>query len=319
MRIVPANGAETVHWFNDRLTDVGSHIRCTLRYPRDVTMLEDLNRDLHPIVRSKRAQIEIHVLIVSMADQWFLQEIDEALGDRQGYSVFLSLDGGVVYRQVVRPGGDGMSPQPIRNKTCVGATFTLSLQTKSTIGRLGPMMTDPGIGAELLQNGGFEQWSGAGDAQGWAEVTTGGTVTQETTIVHTVGGSALKLDRTGASSSHWVHQDNIGPLAVGSWYRASGWFASGATGHGRIQIQNLRTTLALKPNGRDWAAVTQSAIDVTATTVFAFGEIYFRVAPNALLSDTYRWYSFGDVNPSVIYHDDLSLFGPVLRPGYATW
>jgi hypothetical protein len=317
IRVVPTNGAETVHWFTDRLTDLGMHVNCTPTYPRTMQMREDINRVLRPVVFCKRVRVIIEVFIASMADQWFLQEIEEALDDPTNYSVFLSLDGGVVEREIVWDGAEGLNPQPLRGKTCVGATFVLSVQTKAPIGTRGPMMTDPVVGSELLQNGSFEQWGGAGDVQGFTEVVAGGTATQETSLVHTAGGSALKLDRTGAGAL-WVQQDDIS-LKREAWYRISGWFRSSSTGRGRIQLSNQRLGIALVNDGKTWQGTTQYALDLAVTTAYAYSELYFRADPSFLASDDYRWFSLAYDNPSTLYHDDCSLYGPVLRPGVATW
>lgn len=317
MRIVPNNGAESIHWFNDRLTDLGGHVRVGAPvYTRTMRIIEDLNRVRRQRIYARHVSVQIEILIATMADQWFLQEIESALEDPDNYSVFLSLDGGVTEREVFSPDETGMAPSPIRGKTVVGATFVLSLASKEPIGPRGPMMTDPGTGAELLQNGAMEQWV-AGSPQGWTSSAAGGTITQESTIVHTAGGSALRLE-INASGFVGCFQSGI-VLKRNAWYRASGWFNSSSTGRGRIEFNNLRTGLDVKADGRTWAAQTQYAIDVAVATSYVYAEMYLRAAVDARADDTYRWYSLGYANPSVLYHDDLSLYGPVLRPGYSTW
>lgn len=317
MRIVPVNGAETVYWFTDRLTDLGMHIRCTPTYPRTMTVHEDLNRVLRTNVQRKSAQIQIEVFIATMTDQWFLQEIEEALDDSANYAVFLSLDGGVVERQVVWLNSEGVAPQPLRGKTVVGATFVLSLQTKAPVGPRGPMMTDPGVGAELVQDGGMEQWP----TQSW-EATGTLTLAQETTII-SGGVSSAKVTRADTSFQDFRSLTAAEfRLRSGVWYRYRAMVRGSVAMANAFQLRLSNSTQAkeVAPDGKTWGASGTVFLTASVTTDFALMEGYFRRYPQDPGTDKYRPRHVGTWTAAEsLYYDDVSVYGPVLRPGVATW
>jgi len=317
MRIVPENGAESVHWFTDRLTDLGAHMSCTPGYPIEARTRRDLNRVLRRRVYARRATAQIDVLIATMADQWFLQEIEEAL-DGKGYSVFLSLDGGVVEREVIRNGDTGLAPNPLKGKTVVGATFSLSLITNGDIGRRGPMMTDPGVGQELVQDGGFEQWP----TQSWEALPTI-VMAQESTIL-TGGASSAKITRVDGTFN------DLRPLPTatfglrsGAWYRyrcmvrGTGAFTNAF----QLRMSNYTKTREANPDGKSFGPPGINVLVASVTTSFALMEVYFRRDPlDTAGTDKYRPRHIGVwTTGESLYYDDISVYGPVLRPGYATW
>jgi hypothetical protein len=325
MRIVPVNGAETIYWFADRLTDIGSHTRCAVSYPRAMTMREDINRVMRPVVHAKRVNVSIEVAILSMADHAMLQEIEEALDDTGNYAVFLSLDGGAVEREVVWMGDGGLSPQPLREKTILGARFELALQSKHPIGKRGPMMTDPGVGEEILQNVGFEDWPGA-SPPGWGD-SGDYILTKETTIKHG-GANSGKIERSDAVSFGALASDNIGDrLRSGVYHRLSFWVISGGatipvSGTGPIAVYIYNSTLGqtIMPDGHS-IAVTDVVMPIAPVTgSWVQHTAYFRV-PQTWLRAHYVDFRFQGywAGATPIYHDDVSIVRQVLRPGYATW
>ena len=317
-RVAPINGAETIYWLSDRLTDVGGHTRIGLRYPESMNVREDINRSLRPVVYGIRPEVEISCVILSMADHLFLAEIESALLQPHSHHVYLSLDGGVVEREVVL--ASVSNAEPLRGKTILGATFSLRVRCVDLIGRKPAMMTDPGTGREFVQNGGMDNWITGSNLQTWDETIAGGMISQETSIVHTIGGSSAALAYTGGGSVYLGQPLGIFPRA--SWLRLSGWYAAATTGRGRAQISNQRLLAALMPDGRTWSGATQYALNVAVVgTTFVYSELYFRTPTTAQASDTYYLYAQGDAttNPTTMYHDDVSVYGPVLRPGVATW
>jgi hypothetical protein len=316
MRIVPENGAESVHWFTDRLTDLGAHVSCTPGYPIEARTRRDLNRVLRRRVYARRATAQIDVLIATMADQWFLQEIEEAL-DGKGYSVFLSLDGGVVEREVIRNGDTGLAPNPLKGKTVVGATFSLSLITNGDIGRRGPMMTDPGVGQELVQDGGLEAWP----TQSWEAVPTL-VMTQETTIV-SGGVSSAKVARVDAAFNDFRPTNAASfSLRSGVWYRYRAMVRGSVamTNAFQLRISNSTQAKEVAPDGKTWGASGTLFLTSSVTTSYALMEGYFRRYPQDPGTDKYRPRHVGLwTSGESLYYDDISVYGPVLRPGYATW
>jgi hypothetical protein len=319
MRVVPVNGAETVYWFEDRLTDVAGHTRCTVTYPRTMQMREDINRAMRPVVYAKRAQIQIETIIWTMADHWFLQEIAEALDDPAYYSVFLSLDGGVVEREVVWLDANGIPPMPIRGKTVVGATFTLSLQTKYPVDRRGPMMTDPTTGMEFLPDGGMEAWTSGTTLQAW---TFSMTLAQEATII--AGGTySAKCTRTDSGTSA-----NFQPSAGLTTFRKGVWYRFRAKVRGtavmasavRARILNSTQNLAVGTDGKTWSASGNLILKDSITGAFDSLETHFRFPPELVYGDSVlpRFQGLWTGGES-LYYDEMSVYGPALRPGYATW
>lgn len=328
MRVVPVNGAETIHWFEDRLTDLGQHVRCGVTYPRTMMLREDINRTLRPVVHAKRAQIEIEVMILTMTDQWFLQEIEEALDNPAQYSVFLSLDGGVVEREVVWGGTAGLSATPVRGKTVVGASFVLSLQTKAPVARRGAMMTDPLVGAEAVQDGGIEQWETTAQPFTWS--TTGGiiTVARESTIVRT-GTYSAKITRSDGVTFGQFTQRNAANsihLLQGRWYKATAAYRStvdlSVTSGGpfRWNLYNNNTAEFMNSDGKTLGAGPLYPLSASLSASWTVATAYFRI-PSTWLSthDMYARFDGYWSSGESLYYDDVSIVGPSLRPGYATW
>ncbi len=325
IRIVPVNGAEAVHWFTDRLTDLGIHTACVPVYPRTMTMREDINRILRPRVITKRAQIAISVAIASMADQWFLQEIEEALDDPLNYSVFLSLDGGVVEREVVWLDSGGVAPVPVV-KTCVGATFTLSLQTKEPVGPRGPMMTDPGLGREFLQNGSFEEWTGGNPVAWFSSPASGGetiTVAQTGTNVFD-GASAALITRAPTGGQYLqVASDAITGFQRNCWYQVIMRFRGSVAGSANVNVTAYspsRTDFQVRPDGKTWVQFggdvmpTFTPASASYSTVTAFVRM-----PPWYDSQTLVYLRTSSYYVGSVRLDGCSFYGPVLRPGYSTW
>ena len=330
IRVVPMNGAESFHWFADRLTDIGGHVRCTPSYTRQMRMREDLNRIKRPVVFARRVAVSIEVFIATMADQWFLQEIEEALDDTQKYSVFLSLDGGVVEREIVWGDDQGMSPMPLRGKTIAGATFTLNVQTKEPILPRGPMMTDPGFGMEYVENPGLEEWVG-GQPTGWGgDASNGGetlTITQETTII-SEGASSAKLVRSaGAQYLEFKNRPSVGitTLLRGRWYLARMLARGGSTIANAANIDLIWQKTGVvggvnaSPDGKTWVAgqnlVAPTGVVSTGWTTLS---AHFRM-PSDFIPGEHVYFRTNCYYTGTIYIDDCSIYGPALRPGVSTW
>mgnify|MGYP001176765727 CR=1 FL=1 len=195
VRIVPRNGTDIVYWFADELTDVKGATKIALRYVEEFENHEDVNRSLRPIVFGLRPEVDITCVILSMEDQRFLADIESALLLPRDYDVFLSLDGGVVERQVVL--AKAIDFEPIRGKTVIGASFTLSLKCVDLIDQRPAMITDPGVGVEKLIDPSVEMWVG-GVPTHWTHSSASITVTQETVAVRNPGGNSARVLRLNA-------------------------------------------------------------------------------------------------------------------------
>ena len=321
-RVAPINGAETIYWLSDRLTDVGGHTRIGLRYPESMNVREDINRSLRPVVYGIRPEVEISCVILSMADHLFLAEIESALLQPHSHHVYLSLDGGVVEREVVL--ASVSNAEPLRGKTILGATFSLRVRCVDLIGRKPAMMTDPGIGEEFVRNGGFEEWSGSVPL-GWTGSGGVGTVAQESTIINS-GLSSAKVTRSDGTTSFLFHNLFLRAVAQGSWYRYRGSVRSSidltvsGSGPFRVAILNNTLTQYLQSDGKTWSGSGDFLLKPTLAASFTQYEGYFRIPSSFKPTDEMylRHQGYWSATES-LYYDDASVYGPVLRPGVATW
>jgi len=323
MRLVPKNGGETVYWFEDQLTDAGGHTRCTVRYPETMTMREDINRNLRPVIFGVRPEVDIECQIATMADQAFLAGIEDALLRPREYQVFLSLDGGVVEREVVL--ASGSMPDPLRGKTYVGARFQLSLRCKSMIDRKPVMTTDPLTGAEFLADGSVEAWSGGAPVT-WSGTSGVGTVAQETTIIASDGGlSSAKVTRSDSGTFFQFAPSGraLQNIREARWYR---WrFSVRATAAMsnslRLRITNSTKGLFVNSNGKTWDTSSHNFVFQDAP-VGSFSQVdaYFRASSAFEPDDLLVPQLCGNWTASEsLYYDAMSVYGPALRPGYSTW
>ena len=318
VRITPKNGADIVYWFSDQLTDLGGHTRIAVRYPEVKTDREDINRSLRPIVFGVRPEVDIDCTIFSMADQAFLATIQSALLSPADYDVFLSLDGGVVERQVVINRNN--PPTPIAGKTVLGATVQLQVRCKDLIAQMPAMNTDPATGGEFVQNGSLDSWTSSTDCDSWTEVV-GGTCTLTKDTLGARSGACALLSRVD-SGSLWMQQTLPNSLRLGCWYRLDAYARFTAVPfNARIGLRNATRSLDVTSDGKTWGAFTQYAVDSTISTAATYflEEVYIRASTAFAADDSYILFLYGSDVGSVLRYDDVSLYGPVLRPGYATW
>jgi hypothetical protein len=333
-RVVPRNGSERIYWLADLLTDARGPTSVGLRYVPDEDVRTDVNHSLRTEVYGLRPEVEIGCQILSMTDQQSLAEIESALMTPRACDVFFSLDGGVTFRQVVKSGGG--DPVPLAGKTFIGASFRLGLRCKHLIDRLPKMAVDPGFGAELLQDGGVEGWS-AGQPVNWTNtVAATAVVSQETSILRGAGSvSAARVTRTAAGTPpDGTSFFAFAPLLVGmsrlkrgSWYRYRGSvYGVGFTNPGmRVQIYNSTKQIGVAPDGKTWGGASQDLIPAGTilSNAWADFEGYFRMPVGAaqfVEADFVvpRMAGYFGASNAVVY-DDFSVYGPVLRPGIATW
>lgn len=317
-RVSAKNGGDAFYWLSDRLTDVGGPLKVAVSYPESKVVREDINRTLRPVVYGVRPEVEITCLILTMSDQLFLSEIEDALLRPSDFSVFISLDGGCVEREVVI---DKVSTaEPLQGKTVLGATFKLSLTCVDLIPSRPALMTDPNVGAEVLANGDMETWQSSTAIQPWTQLLGGGnTITQDGSIFAN-GAYSARLNCATTGANLYLQQDVL--LRRGVWYllSVSGVGSQTKSNGMRVVLRHLPTGKNYLPNGT-WSL---SAVDLFADPVYDVWSRftkYVKLDPSFLPNDTFRLYLIGSNMPSGQYLnlDDASIDGPVLRPGYATW
>jgi len=338
-RVVPRNGGESVYWLTDNLTDVKSHTKITLRYVESKNIREDINRSLRPVVYGLRPEVEIECVILSMADQQFLAGIESALLLPNHYNVYFSLDGGCVEREVVL--SEVSNLDPIRGKTVIGSTFKIAVRCVDLIPRKPTMMADPGNGVEKLLNGGFESWGTAVTANGWnisnqvqlqADQGTGsnklsGTYSMKNTVISNPGWVRLAYDDQFTLRNNCYYRmvaygkggqtTSLGLTA----YLVTGNFSTATGARSRAPKLNYPSDGQVVTTWFDGTYVGGVAVDISSSA-WSHVDVYIRSCPQAPFasSDPFSFVLHGiQTNGHLIYYDDVSLFGPVLRPGFATW
>lgn len=140
----------------------------------------------------------------------------------------------------------------------------------------------PTQGAELLTDGGLENWNSATDLTSWTEITAGtSTVNREGTVIH--GGTfASRHDIDAGSDVAAVQQ--VLSVAVGDWVMLSAWMRASAAGkQNAIQIVNGATPIVNYDFGTVYAqGFFSTRISSTPVTVSlsrgagsASGSLYF--------------------------------------------
>jgi len=171
--------------------------------------------------------------------------------------------------------------------------------------------------AELLTDGGFEDWASATDLTAWGETTLGGTVNQETNPSHILAGSnSLRLTRTGAGTVQ-VSADNPRPtgLVPGAWYQLVFSFKETA---GRslacgIIVKNVTKVEGAQADGVTFVAGNGVGVLFASTTAFVQHRFIFRVPDDHELTDVWeiRFRHIGGAS------DDIWIDGATLRGPYA--
>jgi len=326
-RVSPVNGSDTYYWLADRLTDLGSHTRIGLTYVESMNVREDVNRSLRPAVFGLRPEVTIECTILSMADQQFLGEIEDALLRPGAYAVFLSLDGGVIYRRVILASVSNASP--LAGKVYVGASFVLGLRCVDLIPSKPKMLVDPLIGSELVQDGGMEEWETAAQLKSWTTTTGVLTIAQEATIIRS-GTFSTKATRSDSGTSA-IFQNRSGATtinpAIGSWYRFQAYakgsidMVAGASGPFRVSVYNNTLAEQVLLGGKTVGTGSDllAPVGVLAAS-WTLQEGYFRIPSTWLPAhDIYSRFQGYWTGGQSLYYDDVSVWGPILRPGVATW
>jgi len=136
VKMVPEDGLTEVLDLMQELPDVRGPNRTVVSWTHE----QDTRSDINKIRRQKhfgfRARVTIIMDILNINHHRVLVRIMNAFGD-DTTDVFLSLDGGFLYRKVIMT--KPASPRPIRNLIVVGATFELTMETAELIDEMVPI------------------------------------------------------------------------------------------------------------------------------------------------------------------------------------
>ncbi len=135
-------------------------------------------------------------------------------------------------------------------------------------------VTLPTVTAYTFSNGSLDTWA-AGVPTGWTKLETNGTVAQESTTVHTAGGSSAKCTtNTGAAVNYgyiiytvaWTNEYRSKRFRVKAWIK-SDWY-NGVSDGAYIQIYDGvgTTNSSLHTGGGEWEQLTATRqLDASAT------------------------------------------------------
>lgn len=136
-RIVPETGTEETIDLMTAIAKTRGPISVKPKYTPDVDTQETVNRSVTQQKFGWKVEVEIDFEIVGdMADHAPLVRILNALM-RPDHAVYLSLDNGTVYRQVLLVGHKG--PETIKGRSHAGAKYEITLRCKEPVTELVPI------------------------------------------------------------------------------------------------------------------------------------------------------------------------------------
>lgn len=141
-RCTPDNGAVDTIDVATSFSDLGGPVSTRVDYTVDQETLTDVNRGRAVLFRGFRPVVRMDFEVFDTRDQTTFATIVNRLCS-DAWTVELSLDGGAIYREVVLDRLDG--PNPIRGKTVVGASYSLTVAAVDLISEYPDMnVTDGG-------------------------------------------------------------------------------------------------------------------------------------------------------------------------------
>ena len=155
-------------------------------------------------------------------------------------------------------------------------------------------------------------------------------IDQEATIKQT-GAYSAKVKRNDALTFGMLTRKGAGTglhAKPGRWYRirasarGTSDMAIVTGGPFRIQLVNNTNLDYIQTDGKSIATSTGEVAPIVAVTAAAWTtvEAYFRIPSTWLSShDVAIRFSGYWTSGESLYYDDVSVYGPVLRPGVATW
>jgi hypothetical protein len=168
--------------------------------------------------------------------------------------------------------------------------------------------------SEKLTNGDLDDWTG-GNPDSWEE---GGFIDEETTIVHTPGGSSAKFQGNSQLAQIYTKTGFYPNLAVGKGYFMEVWIyvtdAGNASETLRFRVRNITKTKYWDVESQIWRAFTSQwslVKDVTHFGTWVKHYISFDTDSSFGAGDDYLVHIQLDQQASAIaYVDDASLYGP---------
>ena len=162
---------------------------------------------------------------------------------------------------------------------------------------------------EILVDIGLENWADPTHLVQWAEGTGGGSVNQESSIVH--GGTyAARFDKTSQANCGIWRADSS-KYAVGKWFRYEMWSrGDGVSTECMLRVWNATKSKYWNPATQSWQAGTAQFL-ASITTAWVRNTLWWRMDPTFDLTDAIQIHALNwtDATGST-YVDDFSVVGP---------
>ena len=175
----------------------------------------------------------------------------------------------------------------------------------------------------VFQNGNMDDWSGAVLLH-WSESEAGGPVEEETTEVHTAGGSAARITKTsGAVTSITQDMKNTRSLpnptqglTPGGWYHINGWSKASQEGTLQLRIRNVTPAPDINLQADLTWSTGSHYFDLPTGLTWQRTSLWFKVDPTFGTTDFMRVMIRSDPADAsgMFYLDDWDVQGPFDRP-----
>lgn len=133
-KFVPTDGIEEVLVVSECFSDTSGFRLADPDHMPEITQKVDVNRQGSQRAWGLRPRVKCTLEIVDTATQAYLALIINRLVANEVWTTYLSLDGGLTYRQVELKSYDG--PKAIEGKTFAGAIYTLELQAVALLDQM---------------------------------------------------------------------------------------------------------------------------------------------------------------------------------------
>ncbi len=136
MKLVPEDGSERVLDMMQELPSVRGPNRTVVRYQHEQDTRTDINKVRRQNHFGFRVRVSLIMDILNINHHRVIVLLMNSFAD-DTTAVFLSLDGGFLYREMVMLAP--ASPKPIRNVIAVGATFELKMESAELSDLMNPI------------------------------------------------------------------------------------------------------------------------------------------------------------------------------------
>jgi hypothetical protein len=130
MKFVPDNGLEETLALSSVFTDTSGPVRTEVAHKPDQTKRADTNRREGPTTWGFRPECELLIPIFTADLAKWVALIRDRLASKE-WTCYLSLDGGVNYREVSLAGFTG--PKTIEGKTFAGVEYTITMRGRDLV------------------------------------------------------------------------------------------------------------------------------------------------------------------------------------------